>query len=643
MTRDWFSIRDLVGVSGLPSTRRAILMKSEREGWRSREREGRGGGREYYIGSLPDKARVALLMRERRHQVTAPTPAAATTPSAEIDAELWATFERRPDSIKNEAQRKLNALMAVEQLITDGTEKLRAYAIVAEQAGESVSTIRNWYRQVRGRDRGVWAPLLAPKWVGRTKTAEYDERIYSMFRDAFCSLSRPPASVCYHRVATWAEVNGLKMPSYATLRRELERREDPAVIILERDGERALAEAFPWLERDRSVYHAMQAVNADGHVLDLSAQWPDGEKERATLLAVQDVLSGAIVGWRLVKSESAHEMMLTFLTTFDQHGIPEHLYLDNTLAAASKRMTAGAPGRKRFKDLEGDPKGVMPLLGVQVHFVTPAHGQAKPIERAFRTLADWISKHPNFEGAYLGNSTVTKPANYGARTISIAELEPVVTAEITRFNTMLGRRGGVANGRSYQQVFEESYQQHADKIRRISATQRRLLFMVAERVRVQRDGTVRLFNNRYYAEDVSRLRGTEVVLRFDPTASLHTSVFVYRLDGTLVAEAPIYHKAGFDSASAAESHLRAKKQFKRRKKDLAKAARRLKSTEVAAMSPAPIAPDAPSTTSTTKRPDFSLPTTPEQLGVKSLERTKRVAAAIASMPDLLPEPKRRRA
>jgi putative transposase len=610
-SREWFTQDEVAGLPGLPATRIGILKLSARQGWSSRARDARGGGREYHISNLPDRARAALLLRL---QASSPVPIATTLSSEE---KLWADLEAKPGRVKEEAARRVKVMTALDQLIADGVKKTSAYAAIAFEAEESVSTIRNWHRVIKGKPADRWAPLLAPKWAGGRGGRDYDQRIYAKFRDLYLDTSRPPASTCYNRVVRWAANENLKMPSYATLVRELKRREDPSVILLEREGKRALEASFPYLERSREGLYAMQLLNIDGHNLDLAVVWPDGEKVRATLLGIQDVYSSAIVGWKLVKSETAHGMSLAFLDVFDRLGVPQRILFDNTFAAASKRMTSGAPGRKRFRDQEGDPLGVLPMLGIQVTFVTPAHGQSKPIERAFRTIADQISKHPSFSGAYLGNNPMNKPSDYGERTITIEELLPVVEQEIIIYNTQLGRRTEVCAGKkSFQQVFDSSYTAHAGQITRLVDSQRRLLYLVAERVTVdRRDGCVKLFKNRYWSDELARLKGKQVVLRYHPTESLHQAVWAYRLDGTLIGEIPVYSKAGFVDAEAAQSHTRARRQFVNAKKDLAKAHRRMTAAEVAALIPAAARPALPiPSQGGVFRADFSLPLSEEQLG-----------------------------
>lgn len=59
----WFSTVNLIGVGGLPSTRYGLVQKAKRESWLSRPRQGRGGGFEYHISSLPKETQQALTIK----------------------------------------------------------------------------------------------------------------------------------------------------------------------------------------------------------------------------------------------------------------------------------------------------------------------------------------------------------------------------------------------------------------------------------------------------------------------------------------------------------------------------------------------------------------------------------------------------
>ncbi|PZX22172.1 bacteriophage Mu transposase [Rhodobacter capsulatus] len=65
--------------------------------------------------------------------------------------------------------------------------------------------------------------------------------------------------------------------------------------------------------------------------------------------------------------------------------------------------------------------------------------QAKPIERAFRDIADRLTRHPAFAGAYVGNKPTAKPENYGSRAIPLADFLAITAREIAEHNARPGR------------------------------------------------------------------------------------------------------------------------------------------------------------------------------------------------------------
>lgn len=75
--KSWYSASELKGMPGLPRTVQNVTMKAKREGWAWRPRQGRGGGKEYSIASLP--AETAAFLRERHGVVMDGIPVAIHT------------------------------------------------------------------------------------------------------------------------------------------------------------------------------------------------------------------------------------------------------------------------------------------------------------------------------------------------------------------------------------------------------------------------------------------------------------------------------------------------------------------------------------------------------------------------------------
>lgn len=86
----WFASQELaeLGLPALAGSERRIRSQAEREGWRSRPREGRGGGREYHLASLPDAARIELARRALSDDpISSPNCVAGGLPSGVVAAQ----------------------------------------------------------------------------------------------------------------------------------------------------------------------------------------------------------------------------------------------------------------------------------------------------------------------------------------------------------------------------------------------------------------------------------------------------------------------------------------------------------------------------------------------------------------------------
>jgi hypothetical protein len=219
-------------------------------------------------------------------------------------------------------------------------------------------------------------------------------------------------------------------------------------------------------------------------------------------------------------------------------------------------------------------------MGVKTRWCQPFHGQAKPIERAWKDLCcERIAKHPALAGAYTGNNPMAKPENYGSKAIPIATFMAVLDEQVKLHNAREGRRSKVCSGRSFDQAFAESYEARKVDIRRPSEETLAYLLMQADTVTVYKNGSHIAYNsNRYYNEALTAYSGTKVAVRFDPER-MHSGLHVYTLDGRFICRAACVAATGFGDTEAAREHARAKNQFKRATKDQLKAVRKMDALE----------------------------------------------------------------
>ena len=588
-SKTWFSAAELaeLGLPGLPGDKRSIARRAQEERWSSktddsgdllvRPRSGRGGGVEFNYRLLPGKAQIELARRGI-------IQAAEASPEEPKTGGSWDWFARQSAKTRSEAERRLVIVESIELLVAAGSTKSAAVAEIGAAKSVGRSTLWKWLRAVDGIPASERLPVLAPRRVGGGKSAELDDEIWTIFKSDYLRPEEPTFTSCYDRTAAIAAERGVSMPSERTLRRRLEREIDPGILILRRKGEEALRRSLPAQRRSVSEYRVLEIVNVDGHKFDVFVTPPGGGKAiRPVMVAIQDVRSSKIVGWRIGETESAALARLAFADCFRNFGIPREALLDNGRGFASKWLTGGARTRFRFKIMPEEPDGLLKLLNIGIHWAKPYRGQSKPIERAFRDMCDRISRAPACAGAYTGNSVANKPANYGSRAMGWDEFRDHVAQGIADHNARLGRRGRDYAGRSFNEVFDEGYA--VSPCAPASEAQLRLALLAAERKMVNRKtGIIELFGNRYWSIECDRLKGRKLTVRFDPD-DLHSEIHLYDEEQAYLATVPMIADVGFLDVEGAKAAAKREADARRRVKEGLEAERLLSAEELAAMQP----------------------------------------------------------
>lgn len=585
LAREWFTAAELADLAlpGLPADKRSLNRRARDEYWHlkvdsdgaplSRPRIGRGGGTEFHLSLLPPAAQLELAKRG-----IAPGIAEAAL-AAPASSTGWRWYESQSAKVKAEAERRVRVVTEIDAMEAAGMTRTAAILDASRQHAIASSTLWNWLRLVEGVAPADRLPALAPRRQGGGREAEIDPLLWQIFKSDFLRPSAPTLTSCYDRTRDIAAEKGLSLPSEKAFRRRLEREVDPRVILLRRKGEEALRRSLPAQRRDVTSLHALEHVNIDGHKFDVFVRTPEGQVIRPTMVAIQDVYSSKIVAWRLGEVESAVLTRLAFADLFARFGVPKGCTLDNGRAFASKWITGGAKSRFRFKIKDEEPTGLLTSLGIQIHWALPYRGQSKPIERAFRDLCETIAKHPAMEGAYCGNNPMAKPENYGSRAIEWEAFVAHVERGIAAHNGKLGRRGRNYQGRSFDEVFAESYA--AAPIGKATPEQLRMALLAADQKRVnQQTGEIELFGNRYWSAGCGELHGRLVTVRFDPD-NLHNEIYLYGEEGRYLTSAQLMADNGFLDAQSAKDAGKRLADYRRRIRDAAEAEQLLAAEEVA--------------------------------------------------------------
>lgn len=622
--REWFSAAELADLAlpGMPANKRLINRRAQDERWTTRigqdgellvrTRQARGGGLEFHISLLPGEARIELA---RRGIAAAEPVSEAPDPQSQ-----WAWFEGQKDTIKKEAQRRADIIAEIDLLESSGMTRSASVAATATARGVGKSTLWGWLGMVDGIEPANRLPALAPRRKGGGAEAEIEPLLWAAFKSDFLRPSAPTLASVYDRVAEIAAERGMSMPCERTFRRRLDREVGKQVIKLRREGEEALRRSIPSQRRSVAHLHAMHTVNIDGHKFDVFVRDREGRVIRPIMVAIQDIYSRKFLAWRIGGEESAVQTRLVFADLFRDFGIPKACVLDNGRAFASKWISGGAKTRFRFKIKEEEPTGLLTGLGVEIHWALPYRGQSKPIERGFRDMCDRIAKHPAFEGAYTGNTPLAKPENYGSRAIEWDAFCEQVNRGIAQHNAKMKRRTEVANGRSFDQVFAESYA--ASPIGKASPEQMRMALLAAEQKLVNRKtGEITLHGNRYWSETLDDLHGQTVTIRFDPD-HLHSAIHLYDHEGRYLGEAPVIRDTGFNDVEAAKTSAKRLATYRKSIRAAADAEQLLAMEELAAL-----------------QAEQSAPYTPEPTVIRPVRHQQRrggAAPALAQEPEMTP-------
>lgn len=127
-----------------------------------------------------------------------------------------------------EARRRLSAVLEVE-VLSRSLKRTEAVATVAAEHGINERTVRRWLRATAGVPVRHIVPALAPRYRGRTATAECDPRAWE-FLVRLDQVGGRKSFAASHRLmlAAAGEHGWAPIPSGKTLKRRLDRAAVPA-------------------------------------------------------------------------------------------------------------------------------------------------------------------------------------------------------------------------------------------------------------------------------------------------------------------------------------------------------------------------------------------------------------------------------
>lgn len=405
--KDAYSTKELTPLLGYKNERNVIL-RAAREGWQSRPRPGRGGGKEWLVASMPEATRIQLAKAVAESSVPAPiTPSDIVIPdwSHAIGlARFRLVMEWRERCAKSKQTKRMASAM-FELAYRTG----QLLPNIHEQLGDvSIKTLYRWDAILRDHNddyqalcdrRGAWTSG-GPKGLGQVgREAE------SIFLKAYLNDRQPSMRLAWLATCAVLEKQGLSTPSYSSVARMFKRfdAENHDVVVLMREGAKALEDKVgKFLNRDDGLLKVGDVLVADGHKLNFLIINPEtGKPARYTLVGWQDWASRMFLGFELMPSENTQAIASSFYRAIMQLGKkPGCVLLDNGKAFKNKFFE----GQADIEELDG----LYLRLGINVMHSQPYVGRTKIIERWW---GDFDRQAECAIDSYIGRSIADKPAH----------------------------------------------------------------------------------------------------------------------------------------------------------------------------------------------------------------------------------------
>lgn len=407
-------IAEMVGV-----TRQAIQKRMKVEGWVSHKRVGRGGGKAFFLGDLPEDVQhkilaevakdVAMVVPAVRSSApaVAPIPTNAAIPDAAHRSGLdrYRVVHEWRSQVSTSSTTKGKATEAFLLAYHSGQLMPTLYARLGRV---SVPTLYKWDKTLR--DNGDDYRTLCDKrgsWLkgGKKGNGQIGEEAETVFLTAWLQPNKPGLSLAYEATRAILEKRGLEVASYASFRRFAKRYDanHHDMVVLMREGEKALKDKVgPYATRNGNILAVGDCIFADGHDLNFQVLHPvTGKPCRMCLLLWFDWRSRMPVGWEIMPSESTFCISSALRMACHTLGkYPRVAYIDNGRAFTSKYFM------EHSEEID-DLTGLYARLGIAVRRSKPYEARTKIVERFFRTFDEQCQR---LLSSYCGHNIDSKPA-----------------------------------------------------------------------------------------------------------------------------------------------------------------------------------------------------------------------------------------
>lgn len=535
------------------------------------------------LASLPSQAQAIYWTRR-----TGQDAGESDAPPEQAEA-LWKRFESAPAKLKERAQAAFSALLDLERMQRDDLPMTGPDGIlerIQAERGISKSALYAARKAVARFPRSCWLPILVPDYSGdNARSSVFTPAAWDYFlRHAITPGAK--IKTAWRRTQREGEKQGWQVPSYDTAKARYEALPRD-VRDLVKKGPTALKGLSPTQRRDYLSLALHDMWSTDSRRMDLMVVDTDGEmlrkgdRFRLYITVFEEVRSRLLIGYALGASLNADLVRAGFLNALHTTANirPKRIQADNGRENTAEEITGAVPWKFRGKIKENGIIGMWPFLGIEVEWATPAHGQAKPVERLFGTLAGMLETLPEFRGAYCGNKPDARPEEWEkAKAAPLKLVRKILEEEIDAYNRQPHTGHGM-DKKSPMQVYEELISQPGAVFHYVTPSQRIVCTYSAAEITISKStGSFKILGTQYRSDQTVKLApGAGYYARYNPN-DLGATVYVYRGE-KLVAEAERINLTSFTSKTDAKKTMKARAQYRKAVKQQAAALTNMRGTE----------------------------------------------------------------
>ncbi len=546
-----YTTQELIGMLSVNTS--TITRRAKREGWAFQPRPGRGGGKLWVVGSMPESTReqisASLAERMKAEQPESLTPSIPPLPAVlptnlaswqrEImEARLIILAEVRRIAVIEgiiKAEKRFARMAKTGELSTYYQDIIaKANARQGEGRALSASTLRNWRRI----NTNEGAEGLAPKTAQVSLDKKYPAWLMSFLKE-WRLPSKPSIADVYYDLK-----EDLNLPSLRTVERKIS-----ALGAVESSRGRLMPRELKTLQafvrRDFKKLLPTDIYTGDGHTMDMYVLHPShGKPFRPEVTSILDVATRKCVGWSIGLAEDSWGVADAIRHSVMENGIPAIFYVDN--GSGFKNSLLDSPG-----------VGMLARLGTSKEHSLPYASQARGvIERFQKELISSARRLPGYCGMDMDKQAaqlVRKKALAEIKATGSTRIFPEWNQFIKLMNELVDRYNNRPHsslpqiidsktGRKRHQTPVERWETLRAKTDIIipSEAESADLFRPYE-VRTVKRCEIDIYKNRYFSKLLTDLHGQEVQVGYD----IHdaSKVWVRDLDGRFICE------AGFEANS----------------------------------------------------------------------------------------------